>query len=594
MSEAKNWLIKFGFGGVQQFISNARKTRDLAASSALISEMAKAAGVFAQSNPDAVLLRPTSTSISHWPHQLILRLNHANEEKVRELAEGMCKAKIDHWINVQANELSTHEAYRLSKDFESQLSVSEARVPPVEHFWVAVPFSEETELRSAMQSLGESYERRKFTRTFSQLEIPPVNSKLTWTCTLCSNSRASLVPASKWPENQLIFRGSEKLCLNCATKRLWKGDGTLTSIPSTHAIARDRFDTDDEFKSTRDKLKSKVSDFLNYVDEASNLSESSEPPSAEHTLGKVWRDFQELTKHEQQALFSLPPYFAVILYDGDEMGKWFAGTKLKPDLSFEKYSAIQNQLSNALLEFSQAIEQTGGNYRSTVVYAGGDEGLILCPLDHVLGLIDKIKCLWDQYVANSVDTEHCVDEKQPTLSLQVVVGHAKSPLQQLVSAVHHELSESKDLANRNCIAIQIRSGSGAPAKVVMPWSDLDNLVCTIEALSNWRKSGKPTGTSKLPSSLPYKILGILDWYFEPTGNQCLKLVAMFGRELNRLAAAEKGDCNDLDFLTNWIAARGEFNPQYTKLNGRHTVEGILKVTSTLARWLDRKDSNVKI
>jgi hypothetical protein len=56
-----DWLMKLGLGGVQRFIAQSRKTNDLRVGSRLISDLARAAGVYADEQLDAMLMRPSRT-----------------------------------------------------------------------------------------------------------------------------------------------------------------------------------------------------------------------------------------------------------------------------------------------------------------------------------------------------------------------------------------------------------------------------------------------------------------------------------------------------------------------------------------------------
>ncbi|HOS03972.1 MAG TPA: type III-B CRISPR-associated protein Cas10/Cmr2, partial [Candidatus Hydrogenedentes bacterium] len=78
----QTYYLKFGLGGVQEFISQARKVRDLVAGSELIADLVKAAGEFALSR--ATLLLPTEPkSGESWPHQFVVEIRDVDDEYVR-------------------------------------------------------------------------------------------------------------------------------------------------------------------------------------------------------------------------------------------------------------------------------------------------------------------------------------------------------------------------------------------------------------------------------------------------------------------------------------------------------------------------------
>ena len=394
---------------------------------------------------------------------------------------------------------------------------------------------------------------------------------------------ATFFPTRKertWPKDFWLVQGREKLCIPCVTKRLWRGgEGRLKKIRSTHSIARDRF-----YRSPEFGLIATIEKSLDKLDEDSELEKVIIPV-----------DILEKAK-------SLSPYYSVILFDGDEMGKWFSGQKSKDDWSDAAFKEFQIELSNRLLRFSELVVAQAGNYRASVVYAGGDEGLVFCPLDFCLPFAKRIHELWTETM-DGMDCNPNDCPKVPTLSLQAIACHSKSPLQPNVDAVHEGLTKSKESAtDRNCFGIAIRPRSGSHSNVVMPWGEFDFLISAIESFSNWRCSDMwqrgpiIASNSFAPTGIPHKILGSLEGLFKPAdthGKRYVFDVVLFKRELLRIVDGGKNRDSawwpDFEKFAEWLVQRSrEVNKN--EINGLETVESILKTTGTLAKWLQWKES----
>lgn len=200
------------------------------------------------------------------------------------------------------------------------------------------------------------------------------------------------------------------------------------------------------------------------------------------------------------------PYYAVLVMDGDYMGRWLSGTH--PDMPSGKQivhpalaesgpsSSPQRRvtpayhafISEALGIFSrqlvpQVVEQEG---LGVVVYAGGDDVLAFVPVETVLRVALKLRAAWSGFlqwtgtgweIDFSQRTGYLVGEggPQPTMgpkataSIGISIAHHRQPLELAIRAAREAEAQAKKTYNRDAVVIQVLKRSGDPLIVGARW-----------------------------------------------------------------------------------------------------------------------------
>lgn len=162
----------------------------------------------------------------------------------------------------------------------------------------------------------------------------------------------------------------------------------------------------------------------------------------------------------QQKVFRLAknrkplPYYALLLADGDSMGKLLSALN------------DSTKLSSCLSEFSSGVNQiiSPQNGNGRVVYSGGDDVFGLVSAESAL---DVAKQLSDSYRAAFKDTKA---DKIATLSVAIVYSHFKFPLASTIRVAHTLLDDiAKDRTGRDSIALGLVQGCGLNAVWSSPW-----------------------------------------------------------------------------------------------------------------------------
>ncbi|MCH7667129.1 MAG: type III-B CRISPR-associated protein Cas10/Cmr2 [Acidobacteria bacterium] len=569
------WLLKFGLGGVQRLIGASRKTRDLASGSKLVAALALEALRSAEELGCDVLLPTSRLAGSHdhsmkYPslsHQMVVRASgsQADVEKVGSEIEVGVRSKLaelakwEAWHGKRGSTIGWPRAEAVY--CRSQLE----RALPL--YWVAIP--EEGNYSDDYARVQELFACRKITRDFPQIEQLP-EDRPGFSCGQCGERPAIAQPTEKQKKALdravTIFTGRDRLCPVCLFKRLFSSG---LQFPSTHELALRRLyrsDWGQETIAALDKLK-KDPDAPDRT--AKGLLElSQEEVMTIFPEGKA----RDLLLDENRPVAG--PYWAVVRWDGDSMGKWFSGTLFRPDVALRDG---QKTLGDALGRFARGVSATARSHDATLVYAGGDDGLALCPLDSALEFSRRVGGLWSREMAGVKEmSSNSAGRSSPSLSLQITVAHLKMPLQVLLERSSVALGELKeDLDRRGGFGIEALIRAGGPASMSGGWDELRRVTSAVESCSNWRRDdyhgagdGRPredTLKQRQTTALPRRLLRTLEtrsraYFSGPQDGPGLEREAML-RDM-KLSLGRSGTNNEQAGLVilDWLEERCTLTP----------------------------------
>ena len=146
------------------------------------------------------------------------------------------------------------------------------------------------------------------------------------------------------------------------------------------------------------------------------------------------------------------PFYAMLLMDGDNMGKLIRGYGELP-------------ITKALSEFTKEVQNIVRRHDGVTIYAGGDDVLAMLPLTKAL---DCSLSLSKKYMACFKD-----DVPGATISAGLVYAHYHIPLSTVMREAHHILDDvAKDQNGRNSIAISVLKNSGKYCQWTVTWDRL--------------------------------------------------------------------------------------------------------------------------
>lgn len=164
----------------------------------------------------------------------------------------------------------------------------------------------------------------------------------------------------------------------------------------------------------------------------------------------------ELSKLVKAADLGRPsPYYAILLMDGDQLGKHMGDP------------AKQTPISQALNRFTSRAGDIVREHNGFLIYAGGDDVLALLSLDNALPAAAALqKDYAEAFAAQSWPGEAV----RSTLSGAIEFVHFRTPLTRVLTDAHKLLDKvAKDQTGRNAIAVRVWKPSGLAVQWAMPW-----------------------------------------------------------------------------------------------------------------------------
>lgn len=311
----------------------------------------------------------------------------------------------------------------------------------------------------------------------------------------------------------------EGLCAVCFTKRcaeeyfkeIFGNDRVESNFPSTAGIAQTKLITAikqvKEFEDFQKKLGVNYDVQLLYEE---NLTENyfnkyGIPKDNLESIKKLQKVILEEAKNKG---IKQTEYYAVLMLDGDNMGKWLSGEmapnfdkiyhpevwknlpeNFKKELQGKKrqmtpaiHSAISTVLRNYSLEFVKKIieEKNSGK----LIYSGGDDVLAFVNLDNLLNVMVKLRAAFSGHIDKNFEVDFTKDVSgfvefdneiiltmgpKATASMGICVAHYKTPLAIVLDTARRMEKKAKKISGKNVFAISLLKHSGNIVETAFKW-----------------------------------------------------------------------------------------------------------------------------
>ncbi|AET60501.1 hypothetical protein HPL003_18795 [Paenibacillus terrae HPL-003] len=161
----------------------------------------------------------------------------------------------------------------------------------------------------------------------------------------------------------------------------------------------------------------------------------------------------EKKSRDHQLGFSRPtPYYAFLLADGDRMGEHLRNIK-------DEQSHIE--FSTALSRFALEAAKIMKEHQGQLVYGGGDDVMAYLPVHTCLDAANELRKAFIDKMGSVISN--------PTLSVGIVIAHMLEPLEEVRYMAHEAERQAK--RTRNALAVHFhKRGGGDLMKVAMPFN----------------------------------------------------------------------------------------------------------------------------
>ncbi len=343
-------------------------------------------------------------------------------------------------------------------------------------------------------------------------------------------------------EDSSELKENERLCSICLTKRL----GPYFLKQNKAHILNRTFNRNESFPSTTYMA------LTNYFKEKEIYDEEEKRKKA-----------QEIHEKDDN-ISNQDRYFAILLMDGDNMGKLVAGEsiaaswesimhpsiveKLNTEKIEEVYSknwqkifeqvpkrnltpSIHASISESLGDFSiYGVAHIIRKYEGKLIYAGGDDVCAVLPMDTALLAAQEIRNYYNSTFKiiyqdrQRISIKDIGDKFSPrpgklsinlgrgeniSISAGILICHHKASLKHMIKEANKLLKEkAKEQGGRNAIAIQLKKRSGGDRFFICKWDD-EKLEC-LKRISQKIGTNLSRSFAYKLAKLEYGIISILD------------------------------------------------------------------------------------
>lgn len=533
----KRYLFLFTLGPVQSFIAQARKTQDLYAGSFLLSYLIDS--TMKKLSPQlncGEFIFPHKT-IKSKPNRFIATIESDDIAKIgKELKEYVRKEFQLITTNVLSN-LDLDAPDGLESQIKTHLQVN----------WVAIPLDED-DYAGTYKELESYLGAIKNVRKFQQLE--ETGRK----CSLCGERNVlfyrltdeekkkgglkvrqdGLLKKLYVKEKEVVFFDPEKkrdnlkfqkgegLCAVCFTKRFTERyfeerlEYNYTKhFPSTAEIAAMEWLSKIPDKEKRD-YKAFFKDFdaqlfyeenleKKYLEKYNYFKDDNSLKKAKQKLKEFYDIKSDKDKNRDKELGKPSKYYALLMLDGDNMGKWLSGEFLENENELEEF---HKELSKALGDYADKVESIIQEQepKGKLVYTGGDDVLAFVNLNHLLSVMKELRAKFPKFEEFGFGIK---DNKKSSASAGIAIAHYKTPLSEVLKWAKKMEHEAKEDGDRDAFAIAVLKRSGEIRKAMFKWQY--DKSSSIEILEYLIKSLKPGEFSnKFINSLGVEFRRLMD------------------------------------------------------------------------------------
>ncbi|MDO5411269.1 MAG: type III-B CRISPR-associated protein Cas10/Cmr2 [Lachnospiraceae bacterium] len=360
-------------------------------------------------------------------------------------------------------------------------------------YWAALPFGNSEKYEEKYKELERAMGAVKNLRKFEQLSVvTPADDQTEKRdgskhnrCKICGERTPLFINNGKNLQHNL--KPGERLCAVCYQKRCFEKKIT-DAFPSTAAVSlaywinQTKTLCADQYEAYK-KIWGDTADaayseqYLIRYNLRENRKNSSEEDRKRFELAQ--NRLNELEKALSDKLVSCEMeaeikyrYYAIMAFDGDDMGKWISGQYFKKD----EILKAQSELSQALGEYADWVKREirkdqdfSGEKIGSIVYAGGEDLLALVPLKNLFLVMELLRSKFKEMVSDKV-AGYTMDGRELTFSMGVVLAHYKTPLYYVLRMVRDMEKAAKQYRKeKNAVAMCLLKRSGEVLQAQFPW-----------------------------------------------------------------------------------------------------------------------------
>ena len=495
-------------GPVQDFIKTARRSRDLWYGSWMLSELSKAAArEIANRFGLDTLIFPAPAEENDLEKESYLNVANKIVAIVDVEAPTVFGQEIEKSVQKHLQEMYYDAFDKIKGNLDTYERAKKQIDDLLELYWVTIPLPN-NEIYDKVRDRAEMLlAARKNTRNFEQMEgankpkssldgkLESVIHEDAYPKANASDKERMLKAKSLY--NRYRAHAGEQLSGVDLMKRLGepaKGEGVpkfhstshFSALPFMRFIEREhehQINIDDFLEEIYDAYKQKGWKLTDTSRDGSLLYESriTDIVPTKDAIKDLKKALQEVFKKHNIPTSKRPsPYYALLLADGDDMGK-LIDAQTKPE--------EHRDFSKKLSEFARAVPKIVQDHDGTTIYTGGDDILAYLPLHKALACVKKLDATFQSKMSNFAIKEG----KNPTLSAGLVIAHHLTPLADVLEMARKAEKKAKDVDGKNGLVILSSKRSGEDKLIA---GNMSALATRLETMTEYhRKKAISKGTA---------------------------------------------------------------------------------------------------
>ena len=185
-------------------------------------------------------------------------------------------------------------------------------------------------------------------------------------------------------------------------------------------------------------------------------------------------------------------FYALLLMDGDKVAAMLSQASqyiktLKADSNGNTYIPATTCITKCLSKFANGVDAVVKEHNGITVYSGGDDVLVLLPIDKATKCAFALSQIYTQYF-KSDDITLLKDNEvisRTTISAGLIFSHFHVPFTQVLEQAHHQLDEiAKGQNGGNSLAVAVMKPGNLSMQWVTEWpnASTDNPVSNLNTL----------------------------------------------------------------------------------------------------------------
>jgi CRISPR-associated protein Cmr2 len=514
-----NYLFLFTISPVQTFISQARKTQDLYAGSTILSELCRVGINKVERQYQAEIIFPNKNNGS-LPNRFIAIMSEQEIDfkTIGEKVELKVKAKFKEIAKKALISSGKKKPNGFDEQIENHLDIHWAFYPFDNNY--ATSYCELERLLGAIKNV----------RTFKQLNdgkgevgrkcsLDGERNALFYRCREVNGKTDKPPPYLQDNAVEIItskLRPNEGLSAVSFIKRYYN---KKVKFASTADIALMQYLENIRSTDTGKNL-------ISYFENKFNKNDLDGQLYYEENLTEKYFDKNGLSEHKnsikeikkklelvdnelkiKKLTVKKTSYYAMIIFDGDNMGKWLSGKLLPKNTDLQNFHI---KLSTKLGEFAKdAIHFLDEPYGKSV-YAGGDDFLGFVNLNYIFQVMKELRQLFENKVNQPLKAEFQY-EKNLTFSAGILIAHYKTPLHIVLLKTRglEKVAKNHDV-HKDAFAIAVMKHSGESHEACYQWQDIVTREWNIDRISSLVKQLQENFSDTFIRSLNHELRLLID------------------------------------------------------------------------------------